>query len=166
MVFALFRAWRVTPQLDDRRLPSNGLRFVPALAIIPQRDDRPLPGNGSRFAPGLACKPQQDDRPLPSNSLCFVPGLACKTSAGRSAISRQWSSLCSGRVVKYLSGTSGLFPATVFALFRAWRVIPQRDDRQFPGNGLRFVPGLACNISAGRSATSRQRSSLCSGPGV
>ena len=79
----------------------------------------------------------------------FVPGLACKTSAGRSAISRQWSSLCSGPVVKYLSGTIGLFPATVFALFRAWRVIFQRDDRPLPGNGLRFVPGLACNTTIG-----------------
>ncbi len=36
----------------------------------------------------------------------------------------------------------------VFALFRACREISQRDERPLPCNGLRFVPGLACNISA------------------
>jgi hypothetical protein len=51
-------------------------------------------------------------------------------------------------------------------LFLIWRVTPPQDDRPLPSNGLGFVPGLACKTSAGRSAISRQGSSLCSGPGV
>jgi hypothetical protein len=75
------------------------------------------PCRGYRFVPGLACKTgaighspamvvglfrawrvarQRDDRPLLGNGLRFVPGLVCNASAGRSAISRRWSSICSG----------------------------------------------------------------------
>jgi hypothetical protein len=105
MVLALFRAWRVKPQRDDRLFPSKGLRFVPGLACNFQRDDRRLPGIISQIAPG---SPWFHNR------------------------------------------------ATILALFLIWRVTPPQDDRPLPGNGLRFVPGLACNTSAGRSATSKQ----------